>query len=120
VHGAAGVLGLPPARLHGIRLRVEDGRLTRDVLSPVTFAAGKRQGLLEILAPATDLQDRPTFVLAGFGNHFATDGALLQQIGQQPLPVGEPVAVMINAGDPPPEYRGQFRVVHQAKLVGAV
>jgi len=119
VRGAAATLGLPPAQLHGIRVRVADGRLTREVLAPVTFGAGKRERLRAILdTPAAGFTGQPAFVVAGFGNSFAADGPWLRHVAQQALPAGQPVAVIVNAGIPPPEYRRQFRGVRQARVVG--
>jgi phosphoserine phosphatase len=119
VRGAAATLGLPPEQLHGIRVRLADGRLTRDVLAPVTFADGKREQLRTIIAtPPPAFAGRAAFVLAGFGNDFATDGAFLQHVAHQRLPGGQPLAVIVNAGIPPAEFRRQFRGVRQARVVG--
>jgi len=119
VRGAAATLKLPPANLHGIRVRVDDGRLTRDPIAPVTTGEGKRARLLEIVrAVAAQAPARRVFVLAAFGDSYATDGAFLAHVAQQMFPAGRPLAVMINAGIPPAEYRRLFRTVRQTRVVG--
>lgn len=119
VRGAAAGLGLPPARLHGIRLHLAAGRLTRDPVHPVSFAEGKRLLLLEIVrAAAQEAPARPVFILAAFGNCHANDGPFLAQVAHGTLPSGRPLAVMINAGTAPPAYRRLFRGVRQARVVG--
>lgn len=122
VKGAAATLGLPAERLHGIVLRVDaGGRLTSDVLPPLTWAEGKRAKLLESVAAWHDA--RPgvaVFVLGAFGNSYGTDGPFLEYVARQPLPAGRrPVALMINGGPAPARYRGLFREVTQTAVVGA-
>jgi phosphoserine phosphatase len=119
VRGAAESLGLPPDRLHGIRVRTEAGRLTRELLHPVTYAEGKTAKLREVVRAAeAATPGRPVFVLAAFGNSFDTDGAFLAHVVEQPLPAGRPLAVMINAGFAPAAYRRMFRSVRQTRVVG--
>jgi len=119
VRGASASLALPPDRLHGIRVRTVDGRLTRELLHPVTYAEGKTEKLREIvLAAEAEAPGRPVFVLAAFGNSFDTDGAFLAHVVGQSLPAGQPLAVMINAGFAPAAYRRMFRSVRQTRVVG--
>lgn len=119
VRGAAASLGLPPERMHGIRVRTEDGRLTRDVLHPVTHAEGKAAKLREVVRAAeAAMPDRPVFVLAAFGNSFDSDGAFMAHVVDRPLPAGRPLAVMINAGFAPGVCSRMFRSVRQTRVVG--
>ncbi|MEI7800946.1 MAG: haloacid dehalogenase-like hydrolase [Opitutaceae bacterium] len=118
VRGAAASLALPAHRLHGIRVRTVEGKLTRELLYPVTYAEGKVTQLIEIIRAAEAETEQPVFVLAAFGNSFDTDKAFLAHVVRQSLPVGRPLAVMINAGFAPTNYRGLFRSVRQKKVVG--
>ncbi len=119
VGGAARGLGLPPDRLHGIRLRTVQGRLTRDVLFPATYAGGKVARLQEILAAAAQATpDRPAYVLGAFGNSYATDGAFVTHVAGRELPAGRPLAVMVNAGHPPPGVARSVRAVRQTACCG--
>jgi phosphoserine phosphatase len=118
VRGAAATLGLPPEQLHGIRVRMAAGHLTRELIYPVTFATGKRTRLLEIvrgLKPENPA--RRVFVLAAFGNSHVADGAFLAQVARETLPAGQPVAMMINGGIAPSEYRRLFRSVRQTRIM---
>lgn len=118
VRGAAASLALPAHRLHGIRVRTVEGKLTRELLYPVTYAEGKVAKLIEIIRAAEAETEQPVFVLAAFGNSFETDKAFLAHVARQSLPVGRPLAVMINAGFAPTNYRGLFRSVRQKRVVG--
>lgn len=115
VDGAAGVLGVSERQIHGIRVRVSDGRLTRELVYPVTFAEGKRAALETLLAGE---QGRPAFALAAFGNSYSTDGAFLRFVADQRLPSGETTAVMINGGVPPADVHPRFILVEQKTTVG--
>jgi phosphoserine phosphatase len=122
VRGAALSLGLPPKNLHGIRVKTAEGRLTRELLYPVTYAEGKATKLIEIVqaAEAQSDPDQPVYALAAFGNSFDTDRAFLAHVVRQTLPAGRPMAVMINAGFAPANYRGLFRSVSQKRVVGEI
>lgn len=117
VRGAAASLALPATRLHGIRVRTVEGKLTRELLYPVTCAEGKVSKLIEIVRAAEAETGQPGFVLAAFGNSFETDKAFLAHVVRQSLPVGRPLGVMINAGFAPTNYRGLFRSVRQKRVV---
>jgi phosphoserine phosphatase len=120
VRGAAATVGLPEERLHGIAVRLDAaGRLTSDIVPPVTWADGKRAKLLQIVAAAHEAHPgAEVHVLAAFGNSYATDGAFLDYTARQPLPGGRTgLAVMINGGAAPGRYRGLFREVTQAATV---
>lgn len=120
VLGAGPHVGVPPERIHGIRTRIVDGRLTHELLYPVTFAEGKREMLTEIVAAARrETPGREIFVLAAFGNSYATDSAFLAFTARQPLPAGHPVAVMFNGGNEPAPWQGLFRRVTVGAVVGA-
>ena len=94
VKGAAESLGLPATHMHGIQVRIRDGRLTEELVYPVTWNIGKLERLKQIVA---DIEQGPgspkVFVLAGFGDSYGTDGAFLRFIATQDLPAGQPIAV---------------------------
>lgn len=120
VRGAADTLGLPRERLHGIAVRIDAaGRLTRDVVPPLTWAEGKRARLLQLVAEAHEAHPgAEVHVLAAFGNSFGTDGAFLDYTASQTLPAGRAgLAVMVNGGKAPERYRGRFREVEQTATV---
>lgn len=119
VRGAAASLGMPAERLHGIRVDSADGRLTREVRQPVTFAEGKTAHLLHIMTVREkETVDRPLCILAGFGNSVMTDGAFLRHISEQALPAGRPVVLMINAGTDESSASLRCRNVRHALTVG--
>ena len=121
VRGAAASLGIAPERIHGIRVRATDGRLTREVGYPVPFGEGKLARLHEIVrASQAESPLQPVFVIAAFGNDFVTDGPFAAFVARQVLPAGKPLAVMINAGLAPAEYRHVFRSVRQARIFASV
>ena len=45
VKGAAQSLGMPSSHLHGIQVRTRDGRLTEELIYPVTWNLGKLERL---------------------------------------------------------------------------
>ncbi len=104
VQGATELLGLPASQIHGIQVRVIGGKLTRDLIYPVTYAEGKRE-LLQTLARSS--YPKPTYIVAAFGNSYSTDGAFLHYVADLTLPAGETTVVMINGGEPktPPHPR---------------
>jgi phosphoserine phosphatase len=119
VRGASGCLGVPVERIHGIRGREENGRLTTELIYPVTFAEGKRARLEEIVAAAQrETPGREIIVLAAFGNSYGTDGPFLAFTARQQLPAGHAVAVMFNGGEEPERYRGLFRRMEIDAVVG--
>lgn len=121
VDAAAPTLALPEDRFHGIALRIDAaGKLTSDVLPPLTWAEGKRARLLELVAAWADAYPQSeVIVLAALGNSYGTDGAFLEHVARQPLPAGQrPVVLMINGGAAPPRYRGLFREVEQRAVAG--
>lgn len=112
VKGAAETLPLPAERIHGITMAVEGGRVTAKPRGVVTYAGGKTMKIHEIVAALVRTTPH-VYVLAGFGNSYHTDGPFLAWIAGQRLPAGTPLAVMINGGDEPQEYRGRFMRVNQ-------
>jgi hypothetical protein len=93
--------------------------MTHDLVYPVTYADGKRERLEEILTQVrAATPGRPVFVLAGFGNSYATDGAFLAWVARQSLPAGRPVAVMFNGGAEREPHEGRFRLHEIAATVG--
>jgi phosphoserine phosphatase len=111
VKGAAQSLGLPAGHIHGIKLRTRNGRLTEELIYPVTWNIGKLERLRQIVA---EIEGGPgakkVFVLAGFGDSYNTDGPFLKFIATQSLPAGKPIAVfyVYNEAPEPDEYKGLF------------
>jgi phosphoserine phosphatase len=109
VKGAAASLGLPASHIHGIEVRAQDGKLTEELVYPITWNVGKLRRLNQIVA---DIVARPgnrkVFVLAGFGDNYHTDGPFLKFIATQSFPAGNPIAVFYGEGAPPSEYAGVF------------
>lgn len=110
VKGAARSLGLPVNRIHGIQVQIRDGRLTEELVYPITWNIGKRERLQEIVRELEHGPGNPkVFVLAGFGDSYNTDGPFLKFIATQSLPAGAPVAVFYDSKGPEPrEYEGVF------------
>lgn len=116
VDASAATLGLPVDRLHGIEQRHDaEGRLTTDLIAPITFGEGKLQKLLQIVAALHATEPaRRVVIVAAFGNSYSTDGPFLEYVARQPLPGGhQPVVLMIDGGTAPTRYQGLFREVHQ-------
>jgi phosphoserine phosphatase len=110
VKGAARSLGLPAEHIHGIEVRTREGRLTEELVYPVTWNIGKRERVQRIVAELEHQPGNPkVFVLAGFGDSYNTDGPFLRFIAGQSLPAGAPIAVFYDGtGTEPPEYGGLF------------
>jgi len=114
VRGAAEILHLDRARFNGIRVALHDGRVTEELLYPVTWSDGKRERLRQLVASRPG--EPPVVVIGGFGNSYSTDGPFLEWIANQSLPAGRAVAVMINGGTAPDRYKAQFHEVEQRAL----
>jgi phosphoserine phosphatase len=120
VKGAAAVVGIPEERIHGIEVRIRDGRLTREVLPPVTWGAGKLDKLSEIVsASRRGAGGQSVWVLAGFGDSYPGDGPFLKHIATGELPAGKPLAVFFDGAGEPPEYRGLFHNVSRGEPAGS-
>jgi phosphoserine phosphatase len=118
VKGAAESLGLPASHIHGIEVRARDGRLTEELIYPVTWSFGKLDRLKQIVAEVEHGPGNPkVIVLAGFGDSYGTDGPFLKFIATQRLPAGKPLAVFYGEGAEPAEYKGLFlQARHTATL----
>lgn len=117
VRGAARSIALPAVDIHGITMTIENGRVTALPRGIVTYGGGKVMKIHEITAALSRTTPR-VYVLAGFGNSWHTDGPFLAWIAGQRLPAGKPLAVMINGGDEPEEYRGRCMRVTQTAVTG--
>lgn len=116
--GAAPTLGLDVERFHGIEVRLKDGRLTRELVYPITWSDGKREKLISIVKDIEQQHpDKQVVVLAAFGNSYGTDGSFMKYVATQTLPKGDPVVVMINGGDTPKQYRNLFIKVDQSETI---
>lgn len=111
IKGAAGVLGVPPDRLHGLRLATgADGLLTDDPVAPLTIGDGKAALLRDLLSePGTPLRGN-RYAVAAFGNDFFTDGPMLEAVAVSILPVGAPFAGLVNT-QPPASSAGRVREI---------
>jgi phosphoserine phosphatase len=121
VKGAARSLGLPVNRIHGIQVQIRDGRLTEELVYPITWNIGKRERLQEIVRELEHGPGNPkVFVLAGFGDSYNTDGPFLKFIATQSLPAEGPVSVFYDSnGTAPREYEGLFYLArHSATISG--
>ncbi len=120
VKGAADSLGIPASHIHGIEVRVREGRLTEEIVYPVTWNIGKLERLQKIVE---EIEREPgghkVFVLAGFGDSYNTDGPFLKFIAMQTLPAGKPISVFYGETPPLSEYMGVFyQAGHAATVSG--
>ncbi len=118
VDAASDTLGLPMERFHGIEIATdEEGRLTHDIVLPMTWAKGKVTKLQQIVSSCQQQNPgRPVYVLCGFGNSYSTDGPFLECIAKGTLPTGKrPLSVMINGGTAPQHQAGLFMEVKQSE-----
>jgi len=120
VQGASTSLGIPTNQIHGIKVRVRDGRLTEELVYPVTWNIGKRQKVQEVVAETGRRHPgQNVFVLAGFGDSYNTDGPFLNFIASQLLPAGKAISVFYDNTNAPAEYRGLFyQASHRATVSG--
>ncbi|MBK1792060.1 HAD family hydrolase [Persicirhabdus sediminis] len=119
VTASAETLPIDRSRMNGIKLKINDGVLSEEIIYPVTWAEGKTTKLKEIVAEVEAANPgKQVVVLAAFGNSYGTDGAFMKFVAQQQLPAGKATAVMINGGDEPAEYRGLFTCVQQTATQG--
>jgi phosphoserine phosphatase len=117
IRSSAETLQIPADHIYGIEVAIDAGRVTDRVVEPVTYAAGKAKRL-EIIVQELAKKGKPVFVLGAFGNSYHTDADFLQWTLRQKLPAGKAVALMINGGPAPAEYRGAFTEVKQEFLMG--
>jgi len=119
VKGAAVSVGIPASHIHGIETRIRDGRITEEVVYPITWNIGKWQKILEVVAETEREQPgKKIFILAGFGDSYGTDGPFLKFIATQALPAGKPIAVFYDNTNAPAEYRGLFYQASHFTTVG--
>ena len=115
VKGTAESLGLPRERLNAIRVGIDGGRVTTEIIYPLPFGEGKVDVLRKIV-----LASPHAYPVAGFGNSYKTDAAFLKYIVEQRLPnQAKPFALMINGFEPLPGYEGLFTCVEQRKRAGS-
>jgi phosphoserine phosphatase len=120
VQGVSASLNIPTNHIYGIQVRIRDGRLTEELIYPVTWNIGKRQKVQEVVAEMKRAQPgRNVYVLAGFGDSYNTDGPFLQFIVSRPLPAGQAISVFYDNTNAPAEYRGCFyQASHHATVGG--
>jgi len=115
VKGVSHIAGIPAERAVGIRLKTVGGRLSTELVYPLSLDEGKVEVIREIL------NARPHAVaVAAFGNSYRTDGPFMKYVVTQALPGGaKGTAVMINGSGDDAPYRGLFRCVSQDETRGA-
>lgn len=113
VRNAAETLGLSRTRACGIRVEIDGGYMTSNVIHPVPMGEGKVENVRRLVLA------RPNGVaVAGFGNSYSTDGNFLRYIVTQHLPGNaQGFALMINGGTPKPGFVGLFTCVTQSEIV---
>jgi phosphoserine phosphatase len=120
VQGVSASLGIPTNHIYGTEVRIRDGRLTEELVYPVTWNNGKRQKLQDVVGQTR--RGRPgqnVYVLAGFGDSYNTDGPFLKFIASQQLPAGQAISVFYDNTNAPAEYRGLFyQASHSATVSG--
>lgn len=113
VKAAGTAVGIPRERIVGIRVRIAGGRVTTQIEHPLSMNEGKVECIREII------NARPGAVaVAAFGNSYWTDGPFMRYVAVNPLPGdAKGIALMINGGEPPEEYKGLFRCVEQSQTM---
>lgn len=110
-------LAMNEHHIFGIAVEVSsDGILTDRIVEPIPYAEGKAKRLSVIVQQEQLRNKKPVYVLAAFGNSYHTDSNFLQWTMAQKLPIGKPVAVMINGGVAPREQSGTFTEVTQSAV----
>lgn len=118
VQGASASLGIPTNHIHGIEVKIRDGRVTEELVYPMTWNIGKRQKIRQIVEQMEhDQPGKKVFILAGFGDSYHTDGPFLEFIAKQKLPAGRAISVFYDDTNAPVEYRGLF---YQASHIATV
>lgn len=125
VEGARALVPVGDDDFHGIEMGIKGGKITDEIIAPITYAQGKTEKLKGLRHKAL-LSGKQVFIIAGFGNSFSTDGPFLRfileeglqdtSLSKKPaLPMAiKPFASMINAGMAPPEYQGLFLEIVQS------
>jgi len=109
VKGSVGTTPVETDSIFGIKMKIENGKITSKEIPPVTYAEGKRKRIELIVENILkEKKADHVFILAGFGNSFKTDGPFLKYIAEQKFETGKPISVMINGGKSPAEYEGKF------------
>jgi len=119
VQGVYDSLAIPTNHIHGIQIRIRDGRCTEELIYPMTWNIGKWQRIEQIVAQIhQDQPDRKVYILAGFGDSYHTDGPFLAHIAKQELPAGKPISVFYDNTNAPAEYQGLFYQASHFATVG--
>src|ERR1043166_6719543 len=118
VKGAAESLAISARSIHGIQVRTKSGRLTEELVYPVTWNVGKLERLKQIVVEIqAGPRPRKAYVLAGFGDSYSTDGPFLKFIATQSLPAGKPIAVFYGEDAAPADYKGVFYQANHSATV---
>ena len=78
--------------------------MTAAPLSPIDTLSDQNY-----LGQIRGLDFRPVFIIGAFGDSYDNDGPFMAHVSRTALPAGRPLAVMVNAGIVPDDYRGLFR-----------
>jgi phosphoserine phosphatase len=121
VKGAGPCLSIPAEHIHGIEVRIRDGRLTEELEYPITWNIGKRERVKMIAEQIEKESGRKVYVIAGFGDSYNTDGPFLKYIATQEFPAGKPVSVFYGDAPAPQEYKDMFfQTWHKATVTERV
>jgi len=107
VQAAASALHVPRARVHGILVKIKDGKLTDEIIEPFPYGDGKTKILRE-LERTCDGKAR-----YGFGNSYSTDGPFLKAIAEQ-----GGTATMFNGGKTVKGMTERFVCTNLTETVG--
>ena len=91
VQGAAPLLKISANDVYGMETKVENGRLTSQMVLPLTTQKGKIKKIEEIVQKKMG-QYKKVYVLAAFGNDNYNDMPFLEWTAAQQLPAGKPLA----------------------------
>ncbi len=118
VKGSAKSIKLQMEHFYGVKTKIVDGKITREITEPVTYADGKAKTVQNIIQGLEVRHNTShVYTIAGFGNSYHTDGEFLKWIASQSLPAGKANTIMINGGPEPERYVGLFEKVEQDQVV---
>ena len=93
VQGAAPILNISIEDVHGMETVVKNGRLTDQMILPLTTRNGKIEKIKQIVQEKLR-QYKGVYVLAGVGNYNLNDMPFLEWVAAQQLPAGKPLAAI--------------------------
>jgi hypothetical protein len=103
VQGASRILNIPLDDFYGMETVVKNGKLTDQMVLPLTTAEGKIKKIEQIVQKKM-AKYKKVYVLAGFGNYNVNDMPFLKWTAALQLPAGKPLAA-IDYQPPRPEEK---------------